>query len=309
MKARWILATVCIAALGLAACSSDQAANRGDDDDGGARNSTSDATPSGESGLTVASSSAKGDTSTGGGDEPLPALDPTRKIIFTATLSLRADDVSRTYVTAVDLARQNGGYLEKSQFTNDDREDNSRRTASLTIRVPVANYNALLESLRTVNGASVETEGSSSNEVTDQYTDMQSRLRNLERTESRYLELMAQAKTIQDILTVQDRLSSVRSQIEQIQGRLNVLDHQSELATVNVTISPVAAKPHETPRERWTLSEVAAESWERSIEAARYVAAGAVIAAVAGAWLVVPLGLVAVALRFFRRRPQGVTGA
>ena len=301
MNARWLAAGVLIAALGLSACGDDDLASSGDDDDGG-RQAGAMATQSAGGAPLAPSTGSKADTSTGAGDEPLPALDPTRKIIFTANLALRADDVSHTYSAAVDLARQNGGYVEKSQFTN-DREETSRRTASLTIRVPVQNYDTLLTSLRTMNGASIDTEGSNSNEVTDQYTDLDSRLRNLERTESQYLDLMAQAKTIQDILTVQDRLATVRSQIEQIQGRLKVLDDQTSLATVNVTIAPVVAKPQEPPKDRWTLREVAAESWERSLETARYVAAAGVIAAVAGAWLVVPLGLAFLGMRHFRRRP------
>jgi hypothetical protein len=239
----------------------------------------------------------------GTGDEPLPGLEAGRKIIFTATLALNSSDVSRSFSDALTLARTNGGYVEKSQFAN-DADDAGRRNASLTIRVPSANYDGLLASLRNLSGVTVATEGSNSNEVTEEYTDLQSRQRNLERTEQQYLTLLEAAKTIPDILTVQDRLSGIRSQIEQIQGRLKVLDDLTDFATVNVSIAPVIAKVEEPKAENWKLSEVFVESWERSFEAARYVAAGGVIALVAVAWLGVPAVLLFFVARRIRR-PDG----
>ncbi|HMO95861.1 MAG TPA: DUF4349 domain-containing protein, partial [Tepidiformaceae bacterium] len=133
--------------------------------------------------------------------------------------------------------------------------------------------------------------------------DLSSRLRNLERTEQQYLELLARANSINDILTVQDRLAGVREQIEQIQGRLNVLDDMTELATVSVSIAPVVAKAEEPKSGPPNLANVWQTSWERSFELARYVAAAALVVLVASAWLVVPLGLLLLASRRFRRQP------
>ena len=300
MKVRWFFAGVLITTLGLAACGGDDV--EGDDDDGGG--SLTESRGANSAGATPAApaSGQVADASTGAGDEPLAALDPTRKIIFTANLALSAGDVNRTFSDAMDLARSNGGYVEKSQFSN-DREENGRRSASMTIRVPVQNYDSLVSSLRTINGAEVDTEGSNSNEVTEQYIDLESRLRNLERTEQQYLELLTKAVNIQEILTVQDRLSSVRSQIEQILGRLKVLDNQTDFATVNLTIAPLLAKVEAPNDKNWTMTGVLVESWERSLEAARYAAAGMVILAVATAWLGVPLVLGVFAVRRYRRKP------
>lgn len=301
MKLRWTVAGVMAATLLLAAC--------GDDDIGSARDRGGNVGQ-----LSAASTPALGagekpagiaGTTTGTGGSPLPALDPNRKIVFTATMALNASDVGRAFNDASSLATGNGGYIEKSTFSN-DASDNTRRSASLTIRVPVQNYDSLLAGLRTMNGVSVASEGANSSEVTDQYIDLQSNQRNLERTEQQYLELLKQAKSIQEVLTVQDRLTSVRGQIEQIQGRLKVLDGLTDFATVNLSISPVFARADDPKASDWTLRGVLVESVQRSVEAARYVAAGAIVTMVALAWLAVPLTLALfVVLRLRKRAPGG----
>lgn len=313
MKLTWLAVGVLALALLAVACGGDDIAEDSDSDGAGANAASTvadrDAMAPGEAQNSVKSApgaATGGSYSTApetGGGAPLPSLDSTRKIIFTATMALNAPDVGKAFTEASSLTSSNGGYIEKSAFRNDP-DDNTRRSATLTIRVPAQNYDDLLSSLRSISGVSVASEGASSSEVTEQYIDLQSNQRNLERTEQQYLELLKQAKTIQEILTVQDRLTSVRNQIEQIQGRLKVLDQRVEFATVNLTIEPVVAKV-EQPNSDWSLRGVFAGSIERSVEAARYVAAASIVLLVATAWLVIPLTVAMfLAMRFHRRTPR-----
>ncbi len=237
-----------------------------------------------------------------GGGNTAPELGSTvdRKIIFNATLALGVDDVGAAFNEATRLARVNGGYIEQSNFTNaTDNNDKSRGSATLTIRVPADRYDDLLASLRTMSGAKVQREGAKSSEVTEQYIDLQSRLRNLQSTEAQYLKLLDQTKSISDILTVNDRLNSVRAQIEQIQGRINALDKLTDLATVDVTLSPVIAAKADSGST--TLGDVWQTSWERSLVVARGFAAAGVVASVAAIWLAAPALIVFFALRRARR--------
>jgi len=301
MKGRWAIAALAVAALTLAACGDD------DDDDGGFTGGVSqESRDSGRAGATPGAP-ASGDVAADNGDSTgLPAIDPGRKIIFDAKLTLTADDIERSFSDASALARTNGGYIEKSSYANSTDGTNGPRSATLTIRVPVQNYDSLMANLRTLPGVKVRTEGSASNEVTEQYADLESRQRNLERTEQQYLELLARATSINEILTVQDRLSGVRLQIEQIQGRLQVLDSQTDFATVTVELVPPLAVAQAPKSDTWTLQGVLVGAWENSLEAARYVAAAGLVAMVAFAWLLVP-GLIAYfAWRKSRRlRPAG----
>ena len=239
---------------------------------------------------------------TGSGSAPeLPAtLD--RKVISNTSLALSVGDIGAAFNEAGRLARVNGGYTEKSSYTNSDNLEAKQRSASLTLRVPAAHYDELLGSLRGISGAKVVSEGSKSTEITEQYTDLQSRLRNLERTEQSYLKLLEQAKSIQEILVVNDRLDGVRAQIEQIQGRLKVFDNLADLATVDLTLSPVLpgqAQPTDGPKSMQTAFT---DAWNWSMERARYVLAGGVVASVALIWLAIPLAVVVIGARVVRRR-------
>jgi len=240
-----------------------------------------------------------------GGDTALPSL-LDRKVILNASLGLGVNDVAAAFSEATRLTRASGGYVEKSSYIGSDFADAKQRAATLTLRVPADQYDSLLASLRSISGAKVNSEGSKSSEVTEQYTDLQSRLRNLERTEQSYLKLLEQAKSIQDILTVNDRLDSVRAQIEQIQGRLNVLDKMTDLATIDLTLSPIVpGKAEPKTGGPKTFSEAMADAWEWSLDTLRYAAAGGAVALVALGWLFIPLVALALLVRRWRlRRPQ-----
>ncbi len=284
-----------------------------DDDDGGLSSAPARAdaanqysAPSGTS--TAAGTSerlASGDTAIGGAGDNAPALpsQADRKIIFNATLGLEVTDVALAFNDVSAIARVAGGYVEKSAFSGGTATEGKDRTASLTLRVPADGYQDTLAKLRALPGAKVKDEGSRSNEVTEQYTDLQSRLRNLQQTETSYLKLLQEAKTIPDILTVTDRLNGIRTQIEQIQGRLNVFDRLTELATVDVSLAPIT--PGKTaPKSDGPKSFVSAfaDAWDGSVEAARYLLSAAGVLAVGAIWIGIPAGLVIIGSRRFRRR-------
>ena len=242
----------------------------------------------------------------GGTGSSLPSL-LDRKVILNASLALTVSDVSAAFSEASRLTRTSGGYVEQSSYSGADLASGAKpRAASLTLRVPADQYDALLAGLRGIQGAKVTGEGSKSSEVTEQYTDLQSRLRNLEATEQSYLKLLDQAKSIPDILTVNDRLDGIRAQIEQIQGRLNVLDKMTDLATIDLTLVPaVPGKAEPKGDGPKPISQAFADAWEGSLDVLRYAAAGGAVVLVAIGWLIIPAMVVVVAIRrMSHRRPQ-----
>lgn len=256
---------------------------------------------------TQASSGAL-DSRGGGGEAPALASTLDRKIIFTAGIDLSVKDVATSFNDVSRIAKTAGGFVEKSSFLNASDADGSR-AATLTLRVPATRYEDVLAELRTMAGVKVERETSKSSEVTEQYTDLQSRLRNLEATEAQYLKLLEQAKTIQEILTVNDRLNSVRSQIEQAQGRLKVLDNLTDLATIDVSLKPFAPAKAEKEGGPKSVSEAFADAWDASLEVVRYLAAAGAVLAVAVIWLTVPALLVLAGARFARRHRESPTAS
>ena len=223
------------------------------------------------------------------------AQQETRKIIVNSTMRLEVKDLRSAYLEAGALVRSFGGFLAESNI-NDTGGDSA--TASLRLRVPASRHDDLVVALRALGGGRVLKESTTATEVTAQYTDLESRLRNYQRSEAQYQELLKQAKTVDEILNVQSRLDSVRGQIEQAQGQLNLLGNQVDFATVTLTLSVPGAPAGEGisgPRE------VFGEAWDAAIIVARLLLNLGVILAVAAIWLAIPVLLVFFGVRLTKR--------
>lgn len=234
-------------------------------------------------------------------DAPAGSLPPVldRKIIMTATLTLATDEVSQRFEDVANIAAGAGGFVASSSFGFRDEE----QVASVTLRVPGTQYQRVLAELRKLGD--VRSEQATSNDVTEQFTDLESRLRNLQRTEQQYLELLGRAQTVDEILVVQDRLSQVRGEIEQVQGRIQLLEDQVDLATVTVHLEPpaIASQPVEDDG-LWSPAEAAERAWESSLA----VLSGAVavgVAVLVFSWWIVPLALAAAAYARWQARRHG----
>jgi len=292
MRGTWLVVLAVFATGLLAACGNEggEDADRGD-----GTGSVSLTEEAARDGAADALGGAGGAPAPGSSNQGSGLVD--RKIVFRAALELEANDVAASFDRVGAIARDAGGFVEKSSFSNSD--DPQRRRAMLTLRVPVAQFDEVLAALRSLDGAPVRNESSQSTEVTEQYTDLQSRLRNLERVESQYLELLARASTVQDILAVQDRLNNVRLEIEQVQGQIQVLDDLVAMASVDVTLVPLARGDYGGPK---SFGEAFADAWEAAIEAFRYTVSAAAVVAVAAIWLAIPALAVVLGVRWFGRR-------
>ncbi len=225
-----------------------------------------------------------------------------RRIIQSTSIDVESEEVSRHFQDIIRFADVAGGFVASSSFTN--LEDG--QSADLTIRVPGTSYQSVLADIRGL--AVVTTESSDSNDVTEEYTDLQARLRTLSATEQRYLELLVQADDIPAILAVQDRLDAVRGQIEQAQGRINLLEHLTDLATITVHLRPpseAVVATVEAGGGGLDPLDSAAAAWDTSLEALRNVAAVALVIVVFSWWIVPPLAVVALGARWWSgRRPR-----
>jgi hypothetical protein len=244
------------------------------------------------------------DSGTSGGGAPgegASQVSLERKIIFTASMAIAVPDVQQAFSSVATVARDAGGYVERSTLSGNPAKDRESVAASLTLRVPSVRYDDALMRLRTLPGATVTHEQSKSSEVTEQYTDLASRLRNLERTEGRYLELLQQARTIQDILTVNDRLDSVRLQIEQVQGKLNLLDNLADMASIDVSLMPDAPEGGAAGDPN-SVVQAFRDAWSGSLNVVEGVLRAAAVVLVAAVWLAAPLAVIVVAAWVLRTR-------
>jgi hypothetical protein len=161
-----------------------------------------------------------------------------RKIIYNVAMHLIVKDTDEAFAGIQRLAKEMGGFVSESNVW---REDTFRR-GTITIRVPVGQLDDALAQLRAL-ALDVESENIDSQDVTEEYVDLEARLTNERRTEVELLELLesrSETGKTQDILEVHRELSNVRAQIEQIEGRMRYLENLSAMAMVRITVTPDA---------------------------------------------------------------------
>jgi hypothetical protein len=224
--------------------------------------------------------------------------DGDRKIVQTASIRLQVREVGVSFEEVGRVATAAGGFVASSNFSY----QGDQQVASVTIRVPANRYQDVLSSVRGL-GVRVDAEASNASDITEEYSDLSARLRTLEATESQLLQLLARANTIAEILQVQDRLNSVRTEIERVKGRMNLLDNLAEMATITVHLRPAVG----TARTGTgiDLGAEIREAWDNSLEFLAGVLAG-VISVVVFSWWVFVLAIPTFFLfqRWLRSRPQ-----
>ena len=246
---------------------------------------------------------AAGDVAEGPGGLPLPQT-VGRKIVRTASLTLAVEDVGASVQKVESIATAAGGFVSESSVfvepeppapSEDGTERRKTETASVTVRVPAETYASVMKQLRGI-AEEVEGESSQGSDVTEEFTDLESRVRNLEATERQYLELLKVAKAIPDILTVQDRLNQVRLEIEQAQGRMQLLNDLTDLATITAQLRPFVLGAEEPGEPGWAQAawEDARETSEDMLKALGQVG---IVAGVVLAWLSVPALAIVIAWR------------
>jgi hypothetical protein len=221
-----------------------------------------------------------------------------RKIVQTASMQLQVEAVGAGFEEVGRIATAAGGFVASSKFSYKGEQ----QIASVTIRVPSSSYQSVLGQLRGL-AEKVDAEDSNASDVTEEYTDLESRLRNLQATHDQLLALLGRAQTVTDILTVQDRLNAVTGQIEQVKGRMQLLDNLTDLSTVTVHLRPVAAPVKDSGGVN--LGETISEAWDDSLAFLGGIAED-VLTVVVFAWWVPVLGVPAalVAWTASRGRPR-----
>ena len=186
---------------------------------------------------------ASGAIATGG--ETLPDVGGPL-IVRTGQLDLRVADLDAAISAAERAVAAVGGYVAGSQRSG----DGDQATASVLFRVPAARWTDALVALRAI-GTKVLGEQTSSQEVTAQVVDLGARLANLRVTETALQGIMDRATKIPDVLAVQEQLTGVRGQIEELTAEQQTLENQAALATLTVTFAPPPAVAVTQVREGW----------------------------------------------------------
>jgi hypothetical protein len=310
MSARLVAILGLIALLSTSACAAASSPTASQDRGGRAEESAPRGAPPAAPAPQTAASAPRQQAPGGGGaaanqaadqaQQNLPSLD--RMIIRTVTMNLEVGNVQETFQKVEQLVAEQSGYLAGSQI----RQDGDRMMATMTLRVPAdpATYQATLDRLRGLADRVVD-EQAQAQDVTEEYVDIESRLRNLRATEESLLALLSKAQRIEDIINIQRELTNVRGQIEQIQGRKQALERRADMATINLTLREVGA----FSRPGWSPGETFEEAVRALGAALRGLAVFAiwllVFSPIWGGLLLLGWGIIWLFIRFIRRLSRG----
>ncbi|MEN8098763.1 MAG: DUF4349 domain-containing protein [Chloroflexota bacterium] len=154
-------------------------------------------------------------------------------IIRTANWSVVVSDTLETMEAINNLVVSMNGWVAHSNVW----ESNGFKRASISVNVPVESLDAFLDTLREM-AEDVPTESMSSQNVTEEFVDLQARLDNTEATAERVRSFLDSARTVKDALSVNQELSRLEEQIERLKGRMNYLETSARYSSVNIDIVP-----------------------------------------------------------------------
>ena len=186
-----------------------------------------------------------------------------RKIIKNADIRLLVKDTNVAVSRATQVISDLGGYIISSRIWYQDYYGNNLMYATITLGIPVDEFEHALNRLRDLS-IRVLDENASGEDVTDQYVDLESQLVNLEATRARIQEFLQDAKTIDEALRINQELANIEAQIEQIKGRMNFISDRSAFSTITANFEPefpiltptptATMAPTSTPRPTATLA-------------------------------------------------------
>ena len=225
-----------------------------------------------------------------------------RMVIRTAQLALEVSDIEPVLAQVRQIAQQGGGFVSGSSTRVEKVNDQDRTIADLTIQVRSDTVDSTLSALRALGKVTTETSGSQ--DVTEEYIDLDSNLRNLQASEAAILKLMDKATRVEDVLSLQRELTTIRGQIERIQGRKRFLERRTDMATIAVSLRlPPVEGSRSVLSGGWDPAAVAARGWAASLAVLRGLAE-VVIVVIAFSWWLVPIVGVGAYLLLQRRRPR-----
>ena len=222
-------------------------------------------------------------------------------IIRTVNMTMTVKDTDQTLAEIKAILAQAQGYMAASNRYMVGEQP----WASVTMRVPAATLDAVLDQVRGL-AIRIENENSSAEDVTEEYTDLQARQRNLEATEKELLALLTEVREsggkADDILAVHNRLTEVRGQIEQLKGRSQYLERMVAMATINLEIRPKEAPISVVQKEKWSPLVTLSKALRAFVQVLQFLVDVLLNVLVFSPFVLVPAVVIWLIVRAVRRR-------
>lgn len=154
-----------------------------------------------------------------------------KKIIKDGDISIRVNDLDKAKHTIDQAVKINNSYYETEDFQN----NGNRISYELKIRIPSEHFEKLLNSIESGNGE-ITAKNIRARDVTEEYVDLSTRLNNKKLYLKKYNDLLTKAKSVKDIIEIQENIRNLQEELESTEGRLKYLNDQISYSTLNINI-------------------------------------------------------------------------
>lgn len=160
-----------------------------------------------------------------------------RKIIRNANLTLEVNSTTQAQQKVTSIAESHGGFVVTSEAKQRESAQPENRTLDikLVVRVPSSRFGSALEAIRGL-ATTVREDNVAGQDVTEEFIDLEARIRTQKALELQFLEIMKQARKVEDAMEVQRQIADVRTDIEKLEGRKRFLENRAALSTITVSL-------------------------------------------------------------------------
>lgn len=185
---------------------------------------------------------------------------PERKVISTATLTMEVASAQVAINDITNITLETGGFISSSSISD---IGSNRKNGHLTARVPQKSFYSTIEKIDALGTEKYRQV--SGQDVTEEFIDLDARLDNLQKQETRLQEILKMATTVKDIIEVEHELERVRGEVESLTGRLNYLNQSVEMSTISVNVM----EPTPITGDGWGISDAFRDAVRGFIESVR----------------------------------------
>lgn len=221
-----------------------------------------------------------------------------RKIIRNADIRLETNSPEESQQKIAQIAESKNGFVIETSQTSSDVRTSTRDIINMTIRVPAAKFDETIAEIR-ATGSRIIQETVKGQDVTEEFIDIEARLKAQRALEEQFLEIMKRSTTVSDALNVQRELAQVRGEIEKIEGRKRFLENQAALSTIKIQLQTPASLSANPSGFFYELKEALSTGFNAALKFVLFLVTAVIALAPFFIFIVLPIYLL---LRYFWRK-------
>lgn len=221
-----------------------------------------------------------------------------RKIIRNADLKLETNSPEESQQKITQIAESKNGFVIETNQTSSDVRTSTRDIINMTIRVPAEKFDEAINEIRAAGNRVIQ-ETVKGQDVTEEFIDIEARLKTQRALEEQFIEIMKRATTVSDALNVQRELAQVRGEIEKIEGRKRFLENQASLSTIKIQLQTPTSLSANPTGFFYELKEALSTGFNAALKFVLFLVTAVIALAPFFIFIVLPIYLI---LRYFWRK-------